>query len=339
MFKKFVIIMKKMKIKILVFITALCALNDLAIAQKTLQFNEDKTFKIVQLTDLHFMFDSPKSEVVLPMINEVLDVEKPDLVVFTGDAVTKAPVFKGWELLTAPMIERGIPWVAVLGNHDDESDKTRSEIMEKLIQIEENRIAYKTKEAYGTGNYVLEIKGSNNNTKALLYCMDSNSYSTVEGAGTYGWFTREQINWYAQKSKNFTKRNKGKITPALAFFHIPLPEYTQAWSNGGMQPIGVKNEDVCSPLVNSGMYLAMLEHGDVMGTFVGHDHVNDYISSLNGIALAYGRFSGSGDTYGDLKNGARVIVLKEDKWEFETWLRLRGGEKINETAFYKTIAK
>ncbi|RIJ50459.1 phosphohydrolase [Maribellus luteus] len=328
--------MRKMTLKILVVLVVVLGLNGTAIGQQTLHFNEDKTFKIVQFTDLHFMFDSPKSEVVLPMINEVLDIERPDLVVFTGDAVTKAPVFKGWELLTAPMIDRGIPWVAVLGNHDDESDKTRSEIMEELVQLEKNCIAYKTEEAYGTGNYVLEIKGGDKTTKALLYCMDSNAYSTVEGTGTYGWFTREQINWYTQKSNNFTEKNNGEAIPALAFFHIPLPEYTQAWSNGGMQPVGVKNEDVCSPSLNSGMFLAMLEQGDVMGTFVGHDHVNDYISSLYGIALAYGRFSGSGDTYGDLKNGARVIVLKEDKWEFDTWLRIRGGEKINETVFTRS---
>jgi hypothetical protein len=72
----------------------------------------------------------------------------------------------------------------------------------------------------------------------------------------------------------------------------------------------------------------MLECGDVMGIFVGHDHENDYIGSYHGIALAYGRFSGGRNTYGSLTRGARVIVLKENKREFDTWIREKGGNVL-----------
>ena len=55
-----------------------------------------------------------------------------------------------------------------------------------------------------------------------------------------------------------------------------------------------------------------------MATFVGHDYVNDYVAPLHGVALIYGRFSGGGDTYGELRNGARVIEIREGKSFFTT---------------------
>ena len=35
-------------------------------------------------------------------------------------------------------------------------------------------------------------------------------------------------------------------------------------------------EKACAPKLNTGMFAAMKEAGDVMGVFVGHDHDNDY---------------------------------------------------------------
>ena len=86
-------------------------------------------------------------------------------------------------------------------------------------------------------------------------------------------------------------------------------------------------EDECPSELNSGMFLAMKEMKDVMGTFVGHDHVNDYIVNYYDIALAYGHFSGWTSTYTPkpVINGVRVVTLKEDKREFDTWLHLLDG--------------
>ena len=137
----------------------------------------------------------------------------------------------------------------------------------------------------------------------------------------YGWFTNEQINWYKKTSQKYVQENKGNPLPALAYFHIPLPEYNQVWDTEQIVKIGVRNEKVCCPDINTGMFAAMVEAGDVMGTFVGHDHVNDYIGVLHEIALTYGRCSGARNAYGELPPGGRVVVLKEGKRTFETWIR------------------
>src|SRR5207237_2497181 len=119
--------------------------------------------------------------------------------------------------------------------------------------------------------------------------------------------------------------------PALAFFHIPLPEYSEVWD---FHPcFGHKYEGVFSPVLNSGFFAALWEAGDVMGTFVGHDHVNDFEGTLHGIRLCYGRWGGY-STYGRerLVTGARVIELTEGRRDFRTSIRAEGGAAETETA-------
>lgn len=50
-----------------------------------LSYNTDKSFKVVQFTDCHFYIGGEKSPEVLENIKAVMDAEKPDLVVLTGE--------------------------------------------------------------------------------------------------------------------------------------------------------------------------------------------------------------------------------------------------------------
>ncbi|OEL19973.1 putative inactive purple acid phosphatase 29 [Dichanthelium oligosanthes] len=77
--------------------------------------------------------------------------------------------------------------------------------------------------------------------------------------------------------------------PGMAFFHIPLPEFSSFTSNNFT---GVKQEEISSPSINSGFFYTMLEAGDVKAAFVGHDHINDFCGKLNGIHLCYAGGSG-----------------------------------------------
>lgn len=62
---------------------------------KSLSFNNNGKFKIIQFTDIHYKKNLPESAVALKLISEVLDAEKPDLVVFTGDVIYAKPVKEG----------------------------------------------------------------------------------------------------------------------------------------------------------------------------------------------------------------------------------------------------
>ncbi|WP_373804028.1 metallophosphoesterase, partial [Bacteroides heparinolyticus] len=59
--------------------------------QPDLRFRSDKKFKIVQFTDIHWVPGNPASEDAYACMNAVLDAEKPDLVVYTGDLVYGKP--------------------------------------------------------------------------------------------------------------------------------------------------------------------------------------------------------------------------------------------------------
>ncbi len=327
--------MNKFFSKKLLLVAVLCVASIGILLAADFRFGANGKFKIIQVTDCHIVAGSEYSKETVELLYQVLDAEKPDLVIFTGDVVTGKPYKAGFEMVIEPVVSRKIPWALQFGNHDDEQDMTREQLAAYIQAYPYNTGQMKkVKNVSGYGNYILEIKGNDGKkTKAVLYCMDSRAYSTLKPAvDGYGWFTFDQIDWYRRQSEKYTSGNNGTPLPALAFFHIPLPEY-YAVKQPGIKMVGAQLEDVCSPKVNSGMFLAMLEKGDVMGTFVGHDHINDYIFNHYGIALAYGRFSGSKNTYTQLKNGVRVIELTEGQHGFDTWIRLDDEIVINSVKF------
>ena len=111
-------------------------------APAALRVREDGKFKIVQISDTHMVtvvgvckdaIDArgnrlPESEAdpTVNFIGKILDAEKPDLVIFTGDQLhhdisdSQSALFK----LVASIIERSIPFAAVFGNHDSEGTIT-----------------------------------------------------------------------------------------------------------------------------------------------------------------------------------------------------------------------
>ena len=67
-------------------------------AQKSeLKFSKDGKFKIVQFTDVHFKYGNRASDIALERINQVLDDERPDLVIFTGSSTSNIPESAGAE--------------------------------------------------------------------------------------------------------------------------------------------------------------------------------------------------------------------------------------------------
>ncbi|RIH64014.1 metallophosphatase [Mariniphaga sediminis] len=286
-----------------------------------LRFNEDGKFKIVQFTDIHYQYNSYRSDSALVLMKTVLEREKPDLVVLTGDIVCTTNTTLAWLDLSKVLIDAKVPWAAVLGNHDAEFkyNTTKEQIFETMVGLPYNLTQGGPEDVSGEGNYVLEVKSSTSNKNAaLFYFFDSQMGFHPKGnMGSYEWINFDQIAWYREQSRDYSMKNGVSPYPALAFFHIPLPEYKEVI--GKSTTVGLQKETVCSPDLNSGMYTAMLECKDVMGTFVGHDHNNNYIGCLRDICLAYGNVTGR-QCYGDIGRGARVIELYEGERKFDTWI-------------------
>lgn len=84
----------------------------------TPRFRGGRPFRILQVTDTHYDLGDPGHAEVDALLGTALDALAPDLVAHTGDAVEPPRLAEGWAALTAPIARRGIPWCAVLGNHD-----------------------------------------------------------------------------------------------------------------------------------------------------------------------------------------------------------------------------
>lgn len=287
-----------------------------------LKFHQDKSFKIAQFTDLHWDNGSANCSKTRATIEMVLKTEKPDLAILTGDIVTNIPAKEGWQAVATPFIETKTPWAVTLGNHDAEPGISRDEIFE-LLETMPYFVGSKGPELTGCGNYVLEIKSSESDqTAAVLYCFDSNSYSTNRKASDYDWVHFDQIGWYRTQSQQFTTQNAGSPLPSLAFLHIPLIEYK--FIEDKESTVGRREEGVASADLNSGLFASLFEMKDVMGVFAGHDHDNNYIGIHKEIALAFGQRTGA-DAYGKLPIGSRIIQLAEGDYRFDSWIRTDEG--------------
>ncbi len=290
-----------------------------------LKFRSDSTFKIAQITDVHFNNEYPEAQQTsILLFKEVIENEQPDLVVMTGDIVTSDATLEQWDRVIAPFKEAGVPVAVVLGNHDDEWEVDRETLYKYFKESTDCLI--------DIDDMTLEIKGSDNSAKALIYLIDSHSDSELDRVGGYGWIQPTQIDKYRATSAMYTQSNGGNPLPALAYFHIPLPEYTEAY-NSKPSFYGSRGEEECPPKINTGMFSAMVIAGDVMGCFVGHDHVNDYVAYLHDIALCYGRVSSIGATYGYLRPGSRIVVLHEGERKFDSYIYEMGGNITQRSEF------
>src|SRR4051794_25084410 len=118
-----------------------------------------------------------------------------------------------------------------------------------------------------------------------LYFLDSHSNSPDEDKYPgYAWILPSQISWYSRVANEIlssphAKEQKG-YPLAMAFFHIPLPEFDND-ENIYRGKLGDKRENVSCPAYNSGFFKA-LKNKDVRVVVTGHDHVNDYCFDLEG---------------------------------------------------------
>ena len=321
--------------KLILGLTMLMCIGQ-AFAQNTLRFKKG-LFKIVQITDLHYKLGVKASEQGLACVREMVETEKPDLVVVTGDIIYSAPADSTLSVVLKTFAQLGVPFCMTFGNHDYDF-KTPAVALYNQMQKTPNCVM-PVLQGKNT-DYSLPILSSNGKrTAAVLYCIDTHNKPAIGGIGGYQWISHNQITWYRQRSMVYKQKNGGKPVPSLAFLHIPLPEFNYATANTQCPMYGSRLERAYSPSINSGMFASIKEMGDIMGVFCGHDHDNDYAVSYFNVLLAHGRFSGGNTEYNHLKRGARVIVLKEGKREFDTWIREVGGNVLYRTTYPKSYVK
>jgi len=304
---------------------------------KNLRFTNGK-FKIMQITDTQEI--PAVSPDTIKLICAALDKEKPDLVVFTGDQIKGYSSFflgeKGKKAaestiraLIKPLEDRNIPFTMTFGNHDGEAALKKPEQFELYKQSP--MFVYADAASEGdNATFCLSI-----DDKFLVYLFDTHSKADDGG---YSGVKQEQIDWYRKNRDSYDSP-----LPSLVFQHIPTPEYfdvikkVRRFTKGAVRAYGnhknefytldpynsglrdFMKESPAAPYKNIGQVDAFLEKGEVLGLYVGHDHINSFVANYKGIDLGYSPGSGF-NVYGPGYNrGVRVFNIEENgKYETNT---------------------
>lgn len=315
-----------------------------------LKFNADGTFKILAISDTHF---GPNGDDrCIALINMLIDTEKPDLVVVNGDCTTGKPgpgvedLKKSISFLADTLEKKGVPWAVTFGNHDTEHEVQSSYGISKADHMAfyeaypHNLNAGWKRGISGVGNKCIEVKGSKGGKTAFaVWLLDSLSDYQNPGTG-YEWIKDDQVDWYKNTSLGLETAN-GKKVYGLMFFHIPLVEIRQMVA--GSKVVGVRHEPECPSNTTSKLLPAVIERGDILGMFHGHDHQNNYYGKYQGVMMGYDGVAGYGpypripqdDPANDYIRGGRVFVVREaDPTDIKTWMRFAGGQKNWESEAY-----
>ena len=302
---------------------------DLRVA-RNFRYGPGDSFKVLQLTDTHYIAEDPRSRRALECVKEMLALEKPDLVIHTGDIVFGRPDIQSAREILYPLVESGIPWAVALGNHDSQFGSTR-EAMFQAIRDLPGCVNLPPKDGvYGFSNDVITLS-SQNAVDRVFYLFDSMDAVVLKGEEKihcYDYIRHSQIAWYRAHSARFTAAHDDEPVPSLAFFHIPLREIEEGLEKGSLLS-GTNGEPPCPSRLNSGLLAQMREMGDVQAIVTGHDHDCDYVLDYGQMYYIYGRFSGCDTIYNHLgPSGARVFRFKAGSPAFETWVRLVGGDLV-----------
>lgn len=315
-----------------------------------LKFDTNGEFKILLLADTQDT-DEPQKE-MLEIINNTLDSENPDLVIFLGDntcsfaGATKEKTATAIRKIIEPVAEKNVPFAMVYGNHDHEglcneknkmTEEEAKEFMLSVYQEFPNCLAIEGEELTGVGTYNLLIKDSKGKKDIFnLWLMDSNPYYE----NGYGFVQPDQQEWYINTSNKLKKANGGTPLPSLLFQHIAVPEVYQLadssdspksgyvhgntamfrdkyWKASSKVIQGSFQEGPCPADVQHDQFNTWKQQGDVIGAFFGHDHPNDYLGVVDGIYL--GAVPAAGYYSYGWNHGARTVTLREnDLKNFDT---------------------
>lgn len=300
---------------------------------RTISFRPDGKLKIMHITDTHIEDDNIEYSLVL--IREACNKEKPDIAIVTGDNVlnyddpkkTKSYITRFMSIFS----ESNIPVAITFGNHDSEVGAlSRRELMAFYNTFDCSITNEKGKELSENGTFNIPVSGSDGKTiKYNLWVFDSGDY---DDAGHYGCVSAEDVEWYKNKSDEISRQNGGKVY-SLAFQHIIVPEVYDVLKKVNKHKLysfshmynkndyymfdseqinfGTLNETPCCGFPNYGQFDAMVEKGDVLGIFSGHDHTNAFgvkckgIDIVNSLSTRY-----NGDRFSTMY-GYRIIEVDE----------------------------
>ena len=311
-----------------------------------LRFREDGTFTILHITDTQD--DHHPSWDMLNLLKRSIEESDPDLIVFTGDVVedsrvgdpgvddeplregvveydlnrdinvdkTLANIKTATAAIFGVLEESGVPYVIAQGNNDHKCGITNADWLEIYGQYAHNLTVDQSDDAEGRIDCCVPVYGADGSPAFNVWIMDSGK----------GGVNADQLDWYRGASAASTEANGGEPVPAFAFQHIPTADVgnlfveCRAWEDGAtangtkfyrLDPAIASGDNFYAyePGTTTDEFTAWKDCGDVIGAFFGHQHVEAFSGTVDGIelGLTYGMEFAKTGPY-----GYRVLTLHED---------------------------
>lgn len=322
---------------------------------KTIKFNKNGKLKILHITDTHLK-DNHNFDPTIWLVERACDEEKPDIVMLTGDIALNCENAEDTKRLINALMNifdsRNIPVAVAFGNHDSESGAlSREELMAYYNTFSCSVSVDDGESLAGCGTYNIPVLSSNGeNVSFNLWVFDSGDY---DENGHYSCVREDQIEWYKATSDKLKEENNGKAVNSLAFQHIIVGEIYDAlqksdkWKSYSYKHLykdeyysfdpnrenfGTLREFPCPGYENYGQFEAMVEKGDVLAMFTGHDHTNAFGVKYKGVDIVNSLSTRYIGLFHATQCGYRVIEIDEndtstyktrvarifDKYTFET---------------------
>ncbi len=297
-----------------------------------LQFNEDGSFKIMNISDIQDQ--ATLLGITADFMAAAIEAEQPDLIILTGDNISGNTIAadKTEQAIRAVMDVLdpfGIPVAIVFGNHDEESGVSKEEQM-AVYNSYDCSISYDDGEAlWGCGTYNVPVYSSTDDSKVVFNCWMFDT-GNRDADGEYDHVKQDQLDWYKAKSAELKAANGGEVVPSIAFQHIIVPEIfdvldvVDSSTPGAVAKLGkfyvlpetaaegsFMGEAPCPSGSNGGEFDAFLECGDVLAVVSGHDHTNSFVIPHKGIDIINTPTCGFRQYGSSESRGIRIFELNE----------------------------
>ena len=312
--------------------------KDLLTTKQPLRFRPDGNFRIMMFSDIHGGRGFAANE-THDAIEALIAKTNPDLVLIAGDicgpgyihAETVDDVRFVLDAISEPMERRGIPWAHVFGNHDDNYGVPNA-VQQPIYESYPHCVSKAGPEDIdGVGNYFLPIFNTAGNDVLFgVWGLDSNHsmpeffedyglpadtryYQACQASsGDYDGPRTSQVFWYWQTSQ-MLENHLGHKVPSLMYMHIPTPEHALVTVHKNKVNFkGYQLEDVASHTLNSGLFSACVQRGDVKAIFCGHEHENQFSANYMGILLGYDGFLSYHACHNEDIRGCRLFDISAD---------------------------
>ncbi len=280
---------------------------------ETMRFHEK--FNILQLTDIHWSYDSSTlasrnylDKLLQQVQKHISDTQgalaKIDLIEITGDQFMLANAYHVETFLKffeEKAVEYGFLYTAIWGNHDRHGLYNPNWLSEQFGKAEHCIFIDPEDNLYGRSNFVINLTEDGTSvsaTKWQLANLDSGasfSETAISPFRDYDYIREDQVDWWLKEHARV-----GESVPTIAYYHIPQQDNLEAWNaihnDGATYKHKFFKLEGFADNGNEAYASKFIEEGrnhNLKAAFMGHAHNVDWTVDYKGVVLGLGVKTGT----------------------------------------------